>query len=387
MNSLYEKIKRYYPRTNIYLLNRDHLNPVVKKTHPGAFTGKLGKETSVLFINGRLICDSDTPKKISINGSDEIFESNGTVVAARLSKSNLELVSNSLSAPFNKRTFEAVRSTARTTQVSARLIDHFFDLVSFNKEELKNDFSYHTRGGITRGRVHQTVAVYARGNIFIDDGSEVEAFCTLDARNGPIYISRGAKVQPYCRVEGPVFIGERSMITTGANIRMGTSIGADCKVGGEVEETIIHGRTNKHHYGFIGHSYIAEWVNMGAGTTNSDLKNNYGNIKIKYIDEETDSGKMFLGCAVADHTKTAIGTLINSGTVIGAASSVYGSSFEQKFIPSFSWGEIGKLKVYDPEKAIKTAKVVMSRRGVEMDDPDIDLFRKVFDLTESERNL
>lgn len=385
MSTLFEKIKRSYPRTNIYILCRDHLSFAAKKGHPGVLVGKIGKESSVLFINGRLLCDTDAAKKISVSGGDEIFECNGMVVAARLSKGNLELVANSSFTTDARKYFSPVYKTARVTQISVKLMNYFFDLIECNKDEIKADFSFFTRGGITRGRVHQTVAVYQRSSIFIDDGADIEAFSTLDARNGPIYVSKNAVVQPYSRLEGPCFIGERSVISTGANIRSGTSIGPGCKIGGEIEETIFQGLSNKQHYGFLGHSFIGEWVNMGAGVTNSDLKNNYGNVKIHYMNNEIDSGKMFVGCSIADHTKVGIGALITTGAVIGAASNIYGAGLTQKFIPSFSWGDANNLIKHDPEKAIKTAQVMMSRRGVEMGEEDIALFRKVFELTETER--
>jgi UDP-N-acetylglucosamine diphosphorylase/glucosamine-1-phosphate N-acetyltransferase len=385
MNTLFEKIKRCYPRTDIHILCRDHLASVVKKGHPGALVGKLGKEPSVIFINGRLICDPETAKKITLSGGDEIFECDGTIVAARLSKSNLELIAGKAFTPDIKDYFSSVYKTARITRITVKLVSYFSDLIANNKEEIRSDFSSTTRGGITRGRVHQTVAVYQRSGIFIDDGADIESFCTLDARNGPIYVDRNARIQPYSRLEGPCFIGERSVITTGANIRSGTSIGPSCKIGGEIEGTIFQGFSNKQHYGFLGHSYVGEWVNMGAGVTNSDLKNNYGNVKIHYRKEDVDSGNMFLGCSVADHTKIGIGALIATGAVIGAASNIYGGGITQKFIPSFSWGDANNLVVHDPEKAIKTARTVMSRRDKEMSQDDVDLFRKVFELTEEER--
>jgi UDP-N-acetylglucosamine diphosphorylase / glucose-1-phosphate thymidylyltransferase / UDP-N-acetylgalactosamine diphosphorylase / glucosamine-1-phosphate N-acetyltransferase / galactosamine-1-phosphate N-acetyltransferase len=385
ISTLFEKIKRNYPRTNVYLLCRDYLQPTVKKSHPGTMVGKVGKEASILFINGRVLCDAEISKKIPTHGGDEIFECNGVIVAARVSKGNLEMMGNQPFTTESINYFMPIRNTAKISQVTVKTIERFHDLIAENKEEIKNDFSFLTRGGITRGKMHQTVAVYQRGSIFIDDGADVDTFVTLDARLGPIFISKGAKILPYSRIEGPCFIGERSTITAHANIRTGVSIGNDSKVGGEVEETIFHSRSNKQHLGFLGHSYVGEWVNIGAGATNSDLKNNYGNIKVQYNNEEYDSGRMFLGCAIADHSKIGIGVLINTGSVIGAASNVFGGGLTHKFIPSFSWGNSHKLIQYEPEKAIKTAKLMMGRRDIDMDDADIDLFRKVFELTEEER--
>lgn len=385
ISTLFEKIKRSYPRTNVYLLCRDYLDPTVKRDHPGTLVGRISKESSVLFINGRLLCDAETIKSMPVSGADEIFESNGTIVAARLSKGNLELIANSIISPVNKESFSSVYSTAKVTQAPVKLADHFFDLIGWNRDEIKHDFSYLAKGGITRGRIHNTVAVYVPGGVFVDDGAEIEAFATLDARNGPIYIGKGVTVLPYSRIEGPAFIGEGSVISTGANIRAGSSIGPFCKVGGEIEETIFQGYSNKQHHGFLGHSYVAEWVNIGAGATNSDLKNNYGTVKIDYTGKEMDSGRTFLGCCISDHTKIGIGVLINTGSIIGAGSNVFGSGLTNKFISSFSWGNSHKLIKHDPERAIKTARVVMSRRDQEMDEYDINLFRKVFELTEDER--
>jgi UDP-N-acetylglucosamine diphosphorylase/glucosamine-1-phosphate N-acetyltransferase len=384
MNTLYEKIKRAYPRAGISIYCRDYLASVVKKNHPGAVVGK-ADGPSVLFINGRLILSPETAKRIPLNGSDEIFTCDGIVIAARLSKSNLELVSGKPFLLDAKKYFSPVSNTAKTTQISAKLINYFFDLIGHNPDEIKSDFSSVARGGVTRGRVHQTAALHQRSGVFVDDGAEIDAFCVLDARNGPVYVSKNAKVQPYCRLEGPCFVGEGSVINTGANIRSGTSIGPGCKVGGEIEMSIFQGFSNKQHYGFLGHSFIGEWVNMGAGATNSDLKNNYGNVKVHYLDKEIDSQKTFIGCAVADHTKIGIGALISTGTVIGAAANIYGGGHTQKFIPSFSWGNEQNLVRHDPEKALITARAVTSRRGVEMKEEDIELFKKVFELTADER--
>ncbi len=386
MDTLYEKIRRHYPRSNVYILCREYLAPSVKRAHPGTLTGKVGKDPSVLFINGRLICSADAAKKMPAAGADEIFECDGVVLAARLSKGNLEIVTNSRYTTDINKYLEPVRSTSRTTQVPAKMIRYFFDLVAHGKEEMVSDFNYLTRGGITRGRVHQSVAVYQRGGIFIDDGADVEAFVTLDARPGPIFISKGARILPYSRIEGPCFIGERTAISAHSNIRAGVSAGPDCRLGGEIEETIFQGRSNKSHFGFLGHSFVAEWVNIGAGTTNSNLKNNYGNVRVRVQNAEIDSGKAFVGCCIGDHTKIAIGSLINTGSVIGACSSIYGGRLMPKYIPSFSWGEARQVEVHDVEKAINTAKAAMGRRNVQFEDLDADLFRKVFELTEKERS-
>ena len=385
INTLFEKIKRCYPRSNISVFCRDYLSESIKKAHPEITVGKIGNDPSVLFINGRFIFNPDVAKKIPITGNDEVFFCDGMVVAARLSKSNLELVSGKPFLFDAVKYFSIVSKTAKITQIAAKKITYFFDLIENNPDEIRSDFSQISRGGVTRGRVHQTAAVHQRSGVFVDDGAEIDAFCVIDAKNGPVYISKNVKIQPYCRLEGPCFVGEGSVINTGANIRTGSSIGPLCKVGGEVEMTIFQGCSNKQHFGFLGHSYIGEWVNMGAGTTNSDLKNNYGNIKVHYLNNEIDSQRSFVGCAVADHTKIGIGALISTGAVIGAAANIYGGGHTQKFIPSFSWGNEQNLVQHDLEKALITAKAVTSRRGAEMKEEEVELFKKVFELTADER--
>ena len=206
------------------------------------------------------------------------------------------------------------------------------------------------------------------------------AHSVLDATEGPVYISKGVKIYPHTYVRGPVYIGEDSIIL-GGKIRGGTSIGPKCKVHGEIAETIIHGYSNKAHDGFIGHSYICEWVNVGAGTITSDLKNTYGHVKVWIEGEMVDSGQMFIGSFIGDHSKIGIGTRLNTGTVIGVASNVFGNGFPPKYVPSFSWGGSESLSENKLDKVIQTAKIVMSRRDIEMAETDEMLLRKIFEMT------
>jgi UDP-N-acetylglucosamine diphosphorylase/glucosamine-1-phosphate N-acetyltransferase len=160
-----------------------------------------------------------------------------------------------------------------------------------------------------------------------------------------------------------------------------------CKVGGEVEGSIFQGYSNKQHDGFLGHSYICEWVNLGADTNNSDLKNNYGNVKV-YVDGKiVDTGHQFVGLFMGDHSKAGINTMFNTGTVVGVSSNVFGAGFPPKFIPSFSWGGADKMIEYDIEKAVETAKAVMKRRDIKMTKEYETLLRKIFMETAPERSL
>ncbi len=190
------------------------------------------------------------------------------------------------------------------------------------------------------------------------------ALTWLDARSGPIYIGGKTIVRPHSYLRGPL------------------SIGPGCRIGGEVVHSIFYANSNKAHYGFIGHSYIGEWVNLGAGTTNSNLKNTYGTVKIVVGGKEIDSGEQFLGCFIGDHAKLGIGTLIPTGAVIGVFANVFSGGMIPRTVPSFSWGTKDEFKF---DKAIETAAHAMRRRGRELTSEDKELLKKVFQATTAER--
>jgi UDP-N-acetylglucosamine diphosphorylase/glucosamine-1-phosphate N-acetyltransferase len=182
-----------------------------------------------------------------------------------------------------------------------------------------------------------------------------------------------------------VYIGEGSQIKSCARIYDNVCIGKVCKVGGEVEDSIILPFTNKQHSGFIGHAYLGSWVNIGADTNCSDLKNNYGSVKVYVNGEVVDSGSQFLGVIMGDHTKTAINTMFNTGTIVGFSCNIFGAGFPSKYIPSFSWGGADAVTTYDIQRSIETARRAMIRRDHVMTESDERLFKKIFDLTTKER--
>ena len=222
-------------------------------------------------------------------------------------------------------------------------------------------------------------------NIFIGEGSVIKSGAVIDAEDGPVYIGKNVKVMPNAVIAGPCFIGDNSIIKIGAKIYENTSIGECCKVGGEVEGSIIHSFANKQHDGFLGHSYISQWCNLGAGTNTSDLKNNYSNVKVMLNGKEIDTGSMFVGLIMGDHSKSSINTMFNSGTICGVSSNIFGSGFPSKNIPSFSWGGSESLTEYKLEKAVEVAKEVLKRRNVEFTEVDEKLFNKIFEMTSSQR--
>jgi UDP-N-acetylglucosamine diphosphorylase/glucosamine-1-phosphate N-acetyltransferase len=222
-------------------------------------------------------------------------------------------------------------------------------------------------------------------NIFIGKNAVVKPGVVLDASNGPIIIEEDVEIFPNAVIEGPCFIGKGSKIKSCATIYENVTIGNTCKIGGEVEQSVFMPYSNKQHSGFIGHAYIGSWVNLGADTNNSDLKNNYSTVKATIGGKEIETGLQFLGLMMGDHSKSAINTMFNTGTVVGFSCNIFGPGFPDKYIPSFSWGGAESMTTYDVNKSMQTAKVVMSRRKVEFTKADEEVFKTVFELTSNER--
>jgi len=214
-------------------------------------------------------------------------------------------------------------------------------------------------------------------NIIINEDSELKTGVIIDAEKSPVIIGKNVVVDIGALIQGPVFIDDNSYIAPGAKIRPGTFIGKNCKVGGEVSCSIFSNFSNKVHDGFLGHSFIGEWVNIGAGTNNSNLKNNYSSVKFNFHNKSapTNTGKQFLGVFIGDYTRIGIATMFNAGTHIGLGSNVFGSGFQKKYISPFSWGENDKV---DFDKFIVTCKSMKKRRNIKMSEADIRFLKKLY---------
>jgi UDP-N-acetylglucosamine diphosphorylase/glucosamine-1-phosphate N-acetyltransferase len=256
-----------------------------------------------------------------------------------------------------------------------------------NAAAIRADFAAAGRQGI-EGTVEQPFAV--RGNpseLFIAPGAVVQPMVVIDCSGGPVYLDEGVEVHPFTRIEGPCYVGKRSILL-GAKCREGTTIGPMCRVGGEVEESILQGFSNKYHDGFLGHAYVGEWVNLGALTTNSDLKNDYGSVEVSLDGRHpVDTGSMKVGALIGDHTKTSIGTLFNTGSYVGAMSLVMATGKPlPKYIPEFSWLLDGLVtKGFGKAKLYETAKLAMARRKCQWTDVDERLWDAIFQVTAPQR--
>jgi len=222
--------------------------------------------------------------------------------------------------------------------------------------------------------------------IHVGRDSVLKPGVVLDAEHGPIFIGESVTIAPNASIEGPCYIGDGSLIQPGAVLRDAMSIGQRCKVGGELESSVIHGFSNKQHDGFLGHSYVAEWVNLAADTVNSDLKNTYGTVRVPINGVEVESGQMFVGLTIGDHSKTGIGQMFPTGAVVGFGSNIATCEFAPKFVPSFTWLTASARKLYELGRCLDVAKRVMGRRQTDMTAAQEALFRQLPGLAEMAEN-
>ncbi|HET9887065.1 MAG TPA: putative sugar nucleotidyl transferase [bacterium] len=271
------------------------------------------------------------------------------------------------------------------TEVSARLPRFLPDLIRENDSAIEHDFESYA-GLLPAPSMSELPGVHAirPDRIRMGEGVRVDPGVVLDAREGPILIGSGTSILANAVLRGPIAAGPRCLIKPGARIA-GLSMGASCKVGGEIESSIIQGFSNKQHDGFLGHSYLGQWVNLGAATDTSDLKNNYGPVRVTIAGRERDSGSRHVGAFLGDHTKTGIHTMLNTGTVAGAFSNLFGAGFHPKEVPSFVWGGEGRWQEHELAKAMDVAAIVSARREVKYTDADRQLAARLYEATARHR--
>ena len=264
-------------------------------------------------------------------------------------------------------------------------IAHTWDIFSKNHEAIARDFQLLTQGRTSLPIPEMTVA-FNEASIFIEEGAKLP-LCSLNATDGPIYIGKDAEIMEGSMIRGPFALCEGATVKMSAKIYGGTTIGPYSKVGGEVNNSVVFGYSNKGHDGFIGNSVLGEWCNLGADTNTSNLKNNYAEVRL--WDYQTGgfakTGLQFCGLMVGDHSKCGINTMFNTGTVVGVSANIFGSGFPRNFIPSFSWGGSAGMTTYKTTKAFEVAKVVMARRKIDFTEVDAKILEHVFEETSTYR--
>jgi UDP-N-acetylglucosamine diphosphorylase/glucosamine-1-phosphate N-acetyltransferase len=282
--------------------------------------------------------------------------------------------------------FESMFSKHGGHEVGGDWIERPWDLVAKNGAYLERDFAASGRVGLTNRHLSTVSLVGASDRLFVHETARIDPYTVLDTTNGPITIGPGVWIQPFTRVEGPCFIGAESQLFR-ANLRGGVSIGPNCRIGGEVEASIVIGHSNKYHEGFLGHAYVGEWVNLGAITSNSDLRNDYGEVQVPLQGDPISTGMTKVGCFIGDHSRTGLGAMLNTGTSIGTMCNVLPAGILlPKHVPSFSAVLYGRVAPGFPlEEMFETARIVTGRRGKVFSEAEEGFYRQLFDRTRLER--
>ncbi len=279
--------------------------------------------------------------------------------------------------------FELKKDTTRHIQTKSAYykISNLWDLFSKNAQAIEDDYAIISKVK-KQTDTPKSLQLISPENIFIEEGAKL-SYATINASAGPVFIGKNAEIMENVSIRGPVALCENSVLKMGAKIYGATTIGPNSKIGGELNNCIFLGHSNKAHDGFLGNAVIGEWCNLGADTNNSNLKNNYEPVKIwnYYANSFVNTGLQFCGLFMGDHSKSGINTMFNTGTVVGVNVNVFGSGFQRNFIPSFSWGGVNGFMAYDLEKAIEVAERVYQRRGKEFDETEKNIFRAIYKRT------
>lgn len=264
-------------------------------------------------------------------------------------------------------------------------IENTWDIFAKNDAAIREDFELLTEDRFSQP-IPKSVNVIAPENIFIEEGAKLE-FVTLNASTGPIYIGKNAEIMEGSVIRGPFALCEEAQVKLATKVYGATTVGPHCRIGGEVNNSVLFGYSNKGHDGFLGNSVLGEWCNIGADSNNSNLKNNYEEVRLWSYETEgfARTGLQFCGLMMGDHSKCGINTMFNTGTVVGVSANIFGSGFPRNFVPSFSWGGASGFTTYITKKAFETAKIVMSRRHVEFTEQDAKILEHVFEETKKYR--
>ncbi|MFH2055445.1 MAG: putative sugar nucleotidyl transferase [bacterium] len=385
MFSLAEKWCLRFAATDSHYLTRRALRVYSQENSGRACNLENLRSPVVILINPRFLPDDKVIALLQEDDEPLLLSTGEDIVAVRLKSGSTQLkrLAAALQADDPESPFaeiEAFGAQLPTTAVDLQPFSYLWDLVHQNGAQIIADFEYLQRTRKIRPQAvpDPNCEIYAWDNVFVSPGARIDGQVVLDGRDGPIHIGPDVVIVAQTRVEGPAAIGAQTQLV-GGRIRSGCSFGLQCRVGGEVEESIFHSFSNKYHDGFIGHAYLGEWVNLGALTTNSDLKNNYGTIKVELPTGLLNTGQTKVGCFLGDHVKTGIGTLLTTGMVVGFATNIFGGGLSgQRFLPGFLWGGATGFAEYELAKAIATAEVVMPRRGHELSAAGRELFSHIF---------
>lgn len=371
-DTLLEKIVNFFPaKTPLTLHSRKHIAPYLAEKFPKAKINSLA-EGDCIFFNSRVVFKAEELKaitKLFKKENNTAILQDKVIIAFHLTKEKVQQYKEIINPEDDNLVSYADVEWLGLNKIessSYRLINYPSDLILYNEDQLNYDLNREIKG---------------KKKLHIGKKCSIGKNVVFDTSAGRIYINDNTIIEPFTYIKGPVYIGQNCTIRSGSQIYGPVRIGGSCKVSGEITCSILHWYVNKQHYGFLGHSYLCEWVNLGAGTTTSNLKNNYSKIVLNIDDQKINTNSIFLGSIIGDHTKTGIQTMLNTGTMVGISSNLYGSGYHNKKINSFSWEDASNNEVisYEIEKAISTARTSMSRRNVNMSDAYEKMLRHVYE--------
>ncbi len=368
-------------RSKTDTLTEEHLQSIYTyNTLPGILETVYGMEANVatIFVNGSVFATEALVKAINKLEAGQKLVQGDVLIAANTEDTVYYKNLNSVT--------EGLEAIAYEPEVQR--LKNNWDIFSKNDAAIRADFSIITKGRKSAA-LPAHITITGKENLFIEEGAKVYAGCIINAEAGPVYIGKDAEILEGTMIRGPLAAGEHSVIKMGAKIYGATTIGPGCKVGGEINNVVFFANSNKAHDGYLGNAVIGEWCNMGADTNCSNLKNNYDEIKIwdEHTNKSVKTGLTFCGLLMGDHSKCAINTAFNTGTVVGVSSNIFGSGFPEKFVPSFCWGGSEGMTTYDINRAMETANRMMGRRDKQLSEAEKNLFKHIFEQTAEQRRI
>ena len=365
---LYRQYEKYFPDLPVCFASRSQISSLISEQGRDMPVNIVKKGSGdVLFLNGRIRNYGDIPKSVEGCRLNTVFKNNGETIGVLFKPDALKSISELTTPDMFKDILPELKSVTADYDTSATLYNYLWEMVDDIGSRISSDFRKleSSMESPHNPKIHEGSHFINDNEIFLGNDVEIYPTSVIDATAGPIYISSNTKVMPQANINGPCFIGANSVVLQGKI--SGSSIGPTSRVGGEVEASIFHSYVNKYHAGFIGHSYVGSWVNFGAMTTNSDLKNNYSSIRVSLNGTEIDTMSNKVGSFIGDHCKFGIGTLLNTGINIGVCTNIFGGSLiTDNEIPPFSWGQSGSFEKYDIERALDTMRLVAIRRNCQL---------------------
>jgi len=363
-----ERIQKSFPDAKIELIVRNELKPITEELYPGLTVNPTQVEEG-LWILGNVLWTKEDIEKIS-KKNYQFYYNDGELTAAYLRK---DIGNNwlKMGGPIK----DKILACPTISEIKSKVIKYLWDAVNLINVALEADKEYFQSTNLNNKSL-KGIHLINENDIYIKSPDLINPEVVIDASNGPVIIADNVKIQSFSLLQGPLYIGEDSVVQSQSFIR-GSIIGPVCKIGGEISSTIIQGWSNKVHYGFLGNSYIGQWVNFGAGTTNSNLKNNYTAVNVTVNDNVVKTDELFIGLFAGDYTTFAIGTTLNTGTNIGPGCNIVTNGFPPKRLKPFTWFLNGRRMKTNETKFINTAEAMQSRRGKSISEAEKHLFTRL----------